>query len=155
MGEAFDRVDRLPPDVRVILRPYVTQISGAKTAVSTAAVTLDLVRTLLDGREVVVSGQVQLDGEFYDLHAPVGVPIVDRGRLRQVRWEPRLLRHCQPHMVQPRRGHAARPAGETYSGPTRPAAEMVGSVVAELQGEPAADHRAESKRYESDESVKD
>jgi len=32
---------------------------------------------------------------------------------------------------------------------------MVGSVVAELQGEPAADHRAESKRYESDESVKD
>jgi hypothetical protein len=97
---------------------------------------------------------VQLDGEFYDLHAPVGVPIVDRGRLRQVRWEPRLLRHRQPHIVQPRRGHAARPAGETYSGPTRPAAEMVGSVVAELQGEPAADHRAESKRYESDERVK-
>jgi hypothetical protein len=32
---------------------------------------------------------------------------------------------------------------------------MVGSVVAERQGEPAADHRAESKRYESDESVKD
>ncbi len=47
--EAFDRVDRLPPDVRVILRPYVTQISGAKTAASTAAV---------------------------DLRAPVGVPIV-------------------------------------------------------------------------------
>src|SRR5438270_10403296 len=70
---------------------------------------------------------VQLDGEFYDLHAPVGVPIVDRGR----------------------------PDGETYSGLTRPAAEMVGSVVAEPQGEPAADHRAESKRYESDERVMD
>jgi hypothetical protein len=32
---------------------------------------------------------------------------------------------------------------------------MVGSVVADLQGEPAADHRAESKRCESDESIKD
>jgi malate dehydrogenase len=74
--EAFDRVDQLPPDVRVVLRPYVTQLSGAKTAAVTAAVTLDLVRTLLDGREVVVAGQVQLDGEFHELRAPVGVPIV-------------------------------------------------------------------------------
>jgi malate dehydrogenase len=74
--EAFDRVDQLPPDVRVVLRPYVTQLSGAKTAAVTAAVTLDLVRTLLDGREVAVAGQVQLDGEFHELRAPVGVPIV-------------------------------------------------------------------------------
>jgi malate dehydrogenase len=74
--EAFDSVDRLPPDVRVVLRPYVTQMSGAKTAAVTAAVTIDLVHTLLDGREVVVAGQVQLDGEFHELRAPVGVPIV-------------------------------------------------------------------------------
>jgi malate dehydrogenase len=74
--EAFAQVDRLPPDLRVVLRPYVTHISGAKTAAATAAVTLDLVRTLLEGREVVVAGQVQLQGEFYDLHGPVGVPIV-------------------------------------------------------------------------------
>jgi malate dehydrogenase len=51
-------------------------VSGAKTAAATAAVTLDLVRTLLEGREVVVAGQVLLDGEFHELHAPVGVPIV-------------------------------------------------------------------------------
>ena len=74
--EAFDRVDRLPPDLRVVLRPYVTHVSGAKTAAATAAVTLDLIRTLLEGREAVVAGQVQLDGEFHDLHAPLGVPIV-------------------------------------------------------------------------------
>jgi malate dehydrogenase len=74
--EAFEWVDPLSPDLRVVLRPYVTQISGAKTAAATAAVTLDLVRMLLDGREEVVAGQVQLDGEFHDLHAPVGVPIV-------------------------------------------------------------------------------
>ena len=74
--EAFERVDSLPPDVRVVLRPYATHFSGAKTAAATAAVTVDLVRTLLDGREAVVSGQVRLEGEFYDLRAPVGVPIV-------------------------------------------------------------------------------
>jgi malate dehydrogenase len=74
--EAFELVDRLPPDLRVVLRPYVTHVSGAKTAAATAAVTLDLLRTLLEGRESVVAGQVLLDGEFYDLHAPIGVPIV-------------------------------------------------------------------------------
>jgi malate dehydrogenase len=74
--KAFDYVDRLPSDLRVVLRPYVTQVSGAKTAAATANVTVDLVRTLLDGREVVVSGQVRLDGEFYDIHTSIGVPIV-------------------------------------------------------------------------------
>jgi malate dehydrogenase len=74
--EAFERVDQMPPDVRVVLRPYVTQLSGAKTAAVTATVTVDLVRTLLEGREVVVAGQVQLDGEFHGLRGPVGVPIV-------------------------------------------------------------------------------
>jgi malate dehydrogenase len=48
--EAFERVDGLPPDLRVVLRPYVTHVSGAKTAAATAAVTLDLVRTLLNLR---------------------------------------------------------------------------------------------------------
>ncbi len=74
--EAFERVDQLPPDLRVVLRPYVTHVSGAKTAAGTAAVTVDLIHTLLDGREIVVAGQVQLDGEFHGLHAPMGVPIM-------------------------------------------------------------------------------
>ncbi len=74
--KAFEYVDHLPPDLRVVLRPYVTHTSGAKTAAATANVTVDLVRTLLDGREIVVSGQVRLDGEFYDIQTPIGVPIV-------------------------------------------------------------------------------
>ncbi len=74
--KAFEYVDRLPSDLRVVIRPYITQVSGAKTAAATANVTVDLVRTLLDGREVVVSGQVRLDGEFYDIHTSIGVPIV-------------------------------------------------------------------------------
>jgi malate dehydrogenase len=74
--EAFEYVDRLPPDLRVVLKPYITHLSGAKTASTTANVTVDLVRTLMDGREIVVAGQVRLDGEFYNLHTSIGVPIV-------------------------------------------------------------------------------
>ena len=74
--QAYRYVDALPPDLRVFLKPFVTHMSGAKTISATANVTVDLVQSLLQGREVVVSGQVQLSGEFYDIHTPLGVPIV-------------------------------------------------------------------------------
>lgn len=74
--EAYAYVDRLAPDLRVVIKPYVTHLSGAKTISATANVTVDLVKTLLDGREIVISGQIQLDGEFYGIHTPLGVPIV-------------------------------------------------------------------------------
>ncbi|MBD2462564.1 malate dehydrogenase [Oscillatoria sp. FACHB-1407] len=73
---AYTYVDRLPPDLRVVIKPYVTHLSGAKTISATANVTVDLVKTLLDGKEIVVSGQVQLEGEFYGIQTPIGVPIV-------------------------------------------------------------------------------
>ncbi|MBW4464185.1 MAG: hypothetical protein KME07_01940 [Pegethrix bostrychoides GSE-TBD4-15B] len=76
VAAAYRAVDQLPADLRVVLRPYVTHLSGAKTVAATANVTVDLVRSLLDGREIVISGQVQLKGEFYDIHTPLGVPIV-------------------------------------------------------------------------------
>ncbi len=76
IAKAYDYVDRLSPDLRVVVKPYVTQISGAKTVAATANVTVDLIQTLLQGREIVVSGQVQLAGEFYDIQTPLGVPIV-------------------------------------------------------------------------------
>ncbi len=74
--QAYSYVDSLPPDLRVVLKPFVTHLSGAKTIAATANVTTDLLQNLLEGREVVVSGQVQLDGEFYGLRTPFGVPIV-------------------------------------------------------------------------------
>lgn len=73
---AYSYVDSLPPDLRVVVKPFVTHVSGAKTIYATANVTTDLVQNLLEGREMVVSGQVQLDGEFYGLRSPFGVPIV-------------------------------------------------------------------------------
>ena len=76
VAEAFARVDSLAPDVRVVVKPYVTHLSGSKTVLATASVTVDLVRTLLDGREVLVAGQAMLEGDFYGLHGPLGVPVV-------------------------------------------------------------------------------
>ena len=76
VAEAFLRVDTLSPDVRVIVKPYVTHLSGSKTVLATANVTVDLVSTLLDGREVLVAGQAMLEGDFYGMEGPLGVPVV-------------------------------------------------------------------------------
>lgn len=76
-AEAFQKADAQPPDVRVVLKPYLTHLSGAKTVLATANVTVDLVGTLLDGREVLVAGQVVLDEEdFHGLTGPFGVPVI-------------------------------------------------------------------------------
>ena len=86
VAEAFAWMDTLSPDARVVLKPFITHVSGAKTVRATANVTVDLVSTILNGHDVLVAGQVQvLPGEFYDLTGPIGVPvIVGHGGLRRV-----------------------------------------------------------------------
>jgi len=76
IAQAYRYVDGLSSDLRVVIKPFVTQLSGAKTIAATANVTVDLVHSLLQGKEMVVSGQVQLAGEFYDIQTPLGVPIL-------------------------------------------------------------------------------
>lgn len=77
---AFELVESLRPGVRGVVRPYLTHTSGAKTVNGTAAATVDLVDAVLDGREIVVAGQVSLDGEVTvggaPLHGVLGVPVV-------------------------------------------------------------------------------
>lgn len=80
MKAAFAAIEAWPPDLRTVARPWLTHQSGAKTASGTAAATVDLVDTVFDGREIVVAGQVALDGEIALAGSPVrtvvGVPIV-------------------------------------------------------------------------------
>lgn len=61
-------------------RPWLTHTSGAKTVAGTASATVDLVETVLDGREIVVAGQVLLAGEVALDGRPVdgmlGTPVV-------------------------------------------------------------------------------
>ena len=73
---AFRFLDQQPPDIRAALKPWATHFSGGLTANVTAMVTVDLVKTILTGNEVVVAGQVRLDGEVYGLRGPLGVPVV-------------------------------------------------------------------------------
>lgn len=77
---AFAEVETWPPDIRSVIRPYLTHQSGAKTANGTAAATADLVDTVLDGRDIVVAGQVALEGEVVldgaPWHGVLGIPLV-------------------------------------------------------------------------------
>jgi malate dehydrogenase len=78
VADAFVYVDTLPPDVRVVIKPYITHLSGAKTVLATANVTVALVETLLQGNEALIAGQVVLEeGEFHGCPAgPLGVPVI-------------------------------------------------------------------------------
>ena len=73
---AFAYLDSLSPDVRAFLKPWATHLCGGLTANVTAMVTVDLLKTILTGHEVVVAGQVKLDGEVYGLRGPLGMPVV-------------------------------------------------------------------------------
>ncbi|WP_228489097.1 hypothetical protein [Raineyella fluvialis] len=79
-GRAFAMVEGWPPDLRTVTRPWLTHQSGARTAVGTANATVDLIRAIAEGREIVMAGQVALAGEAQLAGAPVhgvlGVPVV-------------------------------------------------------------------------------
>lgn len=80
MTAAFAEIFEWPPDLRAVTKPWLTHQSGAKTASGTANATVGLIDTLFDGREIVVAGQVRLDGEISIAGQPVrsvtGVPVV-------------------------------------------------------------------------------
>ncbi len=79
-GSAYEVVDAFPPDLRFVAAPWLTHQSGAKTRNGTAGAVVDLVRTVLDGREILVAGQVALAGELVlagePVHGVLGVPII-------------------------------------------------------------------------------
>ena len=74
---AFAAIDTLPPDIRVQLRPELTHLSGARTVMATANVTVDMVRQMLEGREMSVAGQILLEGDgVYGLRGVLGLPLL-------------------------------------------------------------------------------
>jgi len=75
-GDAYEVVSRLPADIRVAVRPFVTHYSGAKTIVGTARATMELLKTITRGNDALVAGQIALEGDVYDLDGPIGVPFV-------------------------------------------------------------------------------
>jgi len=75
--QAFNAVELMPPDIRVQLRPELTHLSGSKTVMATANVTVDMVKHIVDGRELTVAGQIVLEGDgFYGIRGVLGVPLI-------------------------------------------------------------------------------
>jgi malate dehydrogenase len=74
--EAFALVRETPPDVRVVLQPFIVHQSGAKTAAGTAMATIEMLKTITLGADALVSGQVSLEGEFHGVRSTIGVPFV-------------------------------------------------------------------------------
>jgi malate dehydrogenase len=74
---AFRHAESQPPDLRAVLLPLVTHIAGAKTAVSTAAVTAEMVEQILGGGQSVIPAQIKLEADdWFGPAGVLGVPVI-------------------------------------------------------------------------------
>ena len=73
---AYAYAERYGPALRAVIKPYITQICGARSHASTAEMIVRLLGTLLSGGQVLTAAQVMLAGEFLGLHGVIGAPIV-------------------------------------------------------------------------------
>jgi malate dehydrogenase len=64
------------PDVRVLVKPYITHLSGARTPVGSAEMIVRLVETLVDGEQTLTAAQVVLAGEFHGIRGVTGAPVI-------------------------------------------------------------------------------
>ncbi len=74
--EAYAIINQYPPDIRTVVKPFVTHFSGSKTIMGTARSTMDLIRTMMMGNDALIAGQISLAGEFYGIHTTIGAPFV-------------------------------------------------------------------------------
>ena len=73
---AYRRVDALPVPARLVLRPYITQFTGAKTPLGTGEIVTRLVETVLSGTDTLTACQMRLEGDFMDFRGTIGVPVI-------------------------------------------------------------------------------
>ena len=81
--KALERVARLPPDLRVALKPFPVHYSQAKTIAATATATVELVTALCQGRAVEICAQYLHRGEL-GIHGPIGNRLILEGAVRRV-----------------------------------------------------------------------
>jgi len=67
-------------DVRALVKPYVTHLSGAKTPVGSAEMIVRLIETILSGQQTLAAAQVRLEGEFLGITGVTGAPVVISNR---------------------------------------------------------------------------
>jgi len=100
---ALTRIAKLPPDLRVALKPFPVHYSQAKTISATATATVELVKALCEGRSVEVCAQYAHRGEL-GIHGPIGNRLILEGAVCRVvpgddldEEELRLLQECGEH----------------------------------------------------------
>lgn len=76
IAEAFRLFDTLPPDIRIMIGPFLTLFAGAKTDIATANASVDLIKSMLSGKDTVIAAQVSLANEFLQVNGPIGAPVV-------------------------------------------------------------------------------
>lgn len=80
---ALERVARLPPDLRVALKPFPVHYSQAKTISATANAAVELVTALCQGRAVEICAQFEHCGEM-GIYGPIGNRLILEGAVRRV-----------------------------------------------------------------------
>ena len=80
---ALDYVAKLPPDLRVALKPFAVHYSQAKTISATATATVELITALCEGRAVEVCAQYDHRGEL-GVVGPIGNRLILEGAVRRV-----------------------------------------------------------------------
>jgi malate dehydrogenase len=71
----YAELESLPPDLRAIMRPWVTHLSGARTPLGAAEMLVRLIQALVNGNQALAAAQVGVEGEFLGIHGVTGVPV--------------------------------------------------------------------------------
>ncbi|MBN2416338.1 hypothetical protein JXO52_10875 [bacterium] len=74
--KCYQTIERYPPDIRTVVRPFITHYSGAKTVVGTANATLEFIHALTTGHDAFISGQLTTKGAFHGIDSTIGVPFI-------------------------------------------------------------------------------
>jgi malate dehydrogenase len=74
--QAFDPLHDLPIEMKTQAKPWTAHYTGSKTTVGPAMATVDLLEKILLDKKELVSCQIRLQGEFYDLKGIFGSPLV-------------------------------------------------------------------------------
>jgi malate dehydrogenase len=72
----FERLATYSADLRTYLKPFASQICGAKTTLGTSEMIVRLVETIASGNQILAAAQIQLEGEFLGIRGVTGAPVV-------------------------------------------------------------------------------
>lgn len=73
--QALDYVADLPPDLRVVLKPFAIHYTDAKTVQATSHAVVELVTAIVSGRPMEIAAQYQHQGES-GIHGPFGSRLI-------------------------------------------------------------------------------